>query len=69
MSEASEERYVPRDTDHLVEPMFAGLGTDESDASETEDPEDGGLLRRLLRFLRPGRGASAAGSRSSPSDR
>jgi hypothetical protein len=69
MSALHEERYQPRDTDHLVEPMFAGLGTDEADWSESEDTPQGGLVQRLFAFLRLGRGASGAGPRRSPSDR
>ncbi len=53
-----EESYRPRETDHLVEPMFEGLGMGEgeADAEETdpESPRSGAqswFLTRLLGFF------------------
>lgn len=50
----SDETYRPRESDHLVEPMFAGLGVGDEDAGETEkEPQVRPTLwTRLVRFLR-----------------
>lgn len=49
------EPWRPRATDHLVEPMYAGLGLEDDAAAEPSDPADepgrSGILRRLLRLL------------------
>ena len=52
-----DEPYRPRESDHLVEPMFAGLGVGEKEAEHPleEDPTPPTLLIRLLRLLLPRR--------------
>ncbi len=40
--------YRARDNDHLVEPMFAGLGVGDEEATE---PEPRGFFARLARVL------------------
>jgi hypothetical protein len=59
----SEEDYSPREKDHLVEPMLAGLGVgaegevppqdggEESPAKEVCPGDRPGLMRRLLNWL------------------
>jgi len=48
-----EDSYRPREHDHLVEPMFGGLGMEgESDAVESATAEKQTVLSRFLRFLR-----------------
>ena len=58
-----EEDYQPRANDHLVEPMFAGLGArrdEESEAAQEESeeaageerPATPGFLARLLGLFR-----------------
>ena len=47
----SHEDYSPRQNDHLVEPMFAGLGV-EGDEDEARD--DGDFAEREARTERPG---------------
>ena len=42
--------YLAREHDHLVEPMFAGLGVGEAD---DEPPRPESLLRRFWRRLFP----------------
>ena len=48
-----EEDYEPRTKDHLVEPLFGGLGVRaESPAAEPESTEPTpGLVRRILSLL------------------
>ena len=58
------DEYRPREDDHLVEPMFAGLGVGEEREEEDAPPVEeegsrGGFLAALVRLLRrvfrPGR--------------
>ncbi|MAB79597.1 MAG: hypothetical protein CMJ89_09630 [Planctomycetes bacterium] len=60
----SEKDYSPREKDHLVEPMLAGLGVgveeelspqdggEESPEKEVSPGDRPGLMRRLLNWLR-----------------
>ena len=49
----SEEPYRPREDDHLVEPVFAGLGVGDEEGAESErdDVRRPGWLARLWRAL------------------
>ncbi len=52
-----DDDFEPRENDHLVEPMFAGLGVGEEDAADDEaEPQNEevrtGFLAALLRSLR-----------------
>ena len=52
----TEEPYEPRKDDHLVEPMFAGLGVGEERADEEEGEQgaeaEEGAWRAVVRFVR-----------------
>lgn len=46
--------YQPRENDHLVEPMFAGLGVGEEEEERAKEEPDsrGGWLAALARWWR-----------------
>jgi len=56
---ASEEPYQPRKDDHLVEPMYSGLGLDgDEEAAEflhEVDPDEPRPRGRWLRWIRSAR--------------